>query len=295
VVEFPNWEGVGFVYGLTPRRAPVVTRLHTPFFETLVLDAAGRPSRLGDRVTCWLEEQAVRRADFLTSSTVHHREMMARVYRIPEARIRILPLGIPLPPMPVPSPAKRAGPRRVLYASRLEHRKGTLTLLEAIPRVLGQCGDVEFVLVGKDRPHAPGGKKFADHFREHHPDCAARVTFAGFVSDEELARHYAECDLFVVPSQYESFGLVFLEAMARGKPVIGCRAGGMIEVIADGETGYLVPVNDTDALVERMVALLRDDELRLRLGRAARKRVEEQFSAVLMAERTLALYSELCR
>ncbi len=298
VVEFPNWEGVGFVYTLAPRRAraAVVTRLHTPFFETLALDARGRPPRLGDRFTCWLEQTAVHRADRLTSSTVHHREMMARAYGLAEERVSIVPLGIPLPPPPAGDGAPRPpGPRTVLYVSRLEHRKGTLTLLEAIPRVLTACPETRFVLAGKDRPHAPGGKKFADHFREQHPAHLGQVEFRGFAPDEELARLYAGCDLFVVPSQYESFGLIFVEAMARGKPVIGCRAGGMNEVIADSETGYLIEVGDTDALVDRMVRLLGDDALRQQQGQAARRRAEERFSAARMAERSLELYRGLAR
>lgn len=294
IVEFPNWEGAGLVYALVPLRATVVTRLHTPFFETLSLDAGGRAPLWGERFTCWLEEQAVRRSDQLTSSTVHHRGLMARAYRIPEDRVHILPLGIPLPAAEEASPQLGRRPR-VLYVSRLEHRKGTLTLLDAVPKILAAVGPVEFVLVGKDRPHAPGGQRFADYFRQRYPDAQEHVSFLGFVEAGELVRQYQSCDLFVVPSQYESFGLIFLEAMARGKPVIGCRAGGMVEVIADGETGYLLPVGDTDALVDRVVGLLRDEELRRRMGRAARRRVEERFSAEVMAGRTLELYREWAR
>jgi len=293
VVEFPNWEGPGLVYTLAPRRAPVVTRLHTPFFETLSLDSGGRPPALGDRIVCWLEARAVRRSDHLTSSTVHHRKMMSRAYGIGEARVEILPLGIPLPRVEDMSSLPPSRPPRVLYVSRLEHRKGTLSFLEAIPQVMAAVGSVEFVLVGRDRPHAPGGKKFADYFHHRYPALAGSVSFLGFVGADELAQHYQSCDLFVVPSQYESFGLIFLEAMARGKPVIGCRAGGMIEVIADGETGYLTPVGDTGALVGKMVTLLRDAELRRRMGLAARHRVEQKFSAEIMAQRSLALYQRL--
>jgi glycosyltransferase involved in cell wall biosynthesis len=295
VVEFPNWEGVGFVYGLLPRRATVVTRLHTPFFETLELDVKGRTLHFGERFSCWLEEQAVRRSDHRISSTRAHRQLMSRNYGLVEDEIRILPLGIQLPTLGA-SPARPSNrPLKVLYVSRLENRKGTLTLLEAIPRVLAEVGPVEFVLAGKDRPHAPGGRHFAEYFAATYPQCLPYVTFAGFVGNAELEQHYRSCDFFVVPSQYESFGLIFVEAMAYGKPVIGGRAGGMVEVIADGETGYLVQVDNVDALVGRMVELLRDDSLRDKMGAAARQHVEAHFSSTEMAERTLALYRNLSR
>ena len=296
VVEFPNWEGPGLVYTHLPKRLPVVTRVHTPYFETLELDK-GDKIELGDRYLCWQEKRAVRAADAVISSTRAHRAMMAGAYGLSEAQVHILPLGITLPPTPPAQwPAKgRDEPLSVLYVSRLESRKGTQTLIDAIPRVVARFPKVHFTFVGRDRPHAPGERLFSDYFKAEYGQFMDKVTFAGFVDDEELVGMYQGCDIFAVPSIYESFGLIFLEAMGHGKPVIGCQAGGMPEVIADQETGFLTEPKNVDELTERLVQLLEDRQLRESMGRAGRQRVETLFDKKVMAQNAVDFYSEVAR
>jgi glycosyltransferase involved in cell wall biosynthesis len=294
LVEFPNWEGPGWSLARLPRHVSVVTRLHTPFFETLQLDNRNRAPNQAERFICWLEKSAVLSSDAITSSTRFHRAIMSSAYGLREEAVEILPLGIPMPPLRVTvekAPSER--PLRLLYVSRLEHRKGTLTLLDALPLVFARVPNVEVTLIGKDRPHAPGGVQFQDHFRAAHPELLARVRFLGYVPDDELARAYSECDLFVVPSVYESFGLIYLEAMAHGKPTIGCRAGGIPEVVEDGETGCLVPPEDVPALADRIVQLLQDAPLRESMGTRARHRAEKLFSVEVMAQNSLELYQRV--
>ena len=100
------------------------------------------------------------------------------------------------------------------------------------------------------------------------------VIFLGRVSDDKKYTLYEACDLFVMPSSEEGFGLVYAEAGAFGKPSIGCDVMGVPEAIAHEETGLLVPPNDADAVAEAILRLLRDDAERARMGAAARKRVE---------------------
>lgn len=295
-VEFPNWEGVGYWYARRPRsrRLPVFTRLHTPFLETLELKPHLR-RQPGSRFTCWLERHAVLAADHLICSTRAHTRMMAECYRFDPATVRILPLGAALPTdaeVAAIPPRDPAAPVRVLYVSRLEARKGALTLLDAVPGVLSDVASVEFLIAGKDRPEAPGGQLFADYFRTAYGCFADQVKFLGFVPDDELRRLYQTCDIFAVPSNYESFGLVFLEAMSWGKPVVGCRAGGMPEVIAEGETGFLVEPGDVAGLGACLARLCRDADLRARLGQAARQRACTLFDRSRMAEGMAALVAE---
>src|SRR5947209_17568718 len=101
-------------------------------------------------------------------------------------------------------------------------------------------------------------------------DLRDRVFFLGNVPNlEEIV---GASDLFLLPSEHESFGMAALEAMASEVPVIATRAGGLPEVVADGETGYLLPVGDVDAMAERAIAILSDKVLHRRLGRAGRAR-----------------------
>ncbi len=100
-------------------------------------------------------------------------------------------------------------------------------------------------------------------------------------------------DLFVAPSIYESFGLIFLEAMRWGTPVIGTTAGGIPEIVQDGESGLLVPPDDPARLAATIVGALRDEPLRRRLGEAGRRRVESCFTVEQMARRDAAIYEEV--
>ena len=112
------------------------------------------------------------------------------------------------------------------------------------------------------------------------------MRFHGEVSQAELSRLYDSCDLFVAPSLYESFGLIYLEAMAWGKPVIACNSGGVGEVVIHGETGILVPPADSAALAGAILRILSDNDLARRLGDSGRQRYLESFTSSAMAERS---------
>lgn len=291
IVEFPNWEGVGFRYLLKKRRKPVVTRLHTPYFETLLIDKGEARANLGDKFTCWMEKAAVKRSDYLTSATEYHKNFIASAYNIDKNRITLLPLGIQVPVLKE-LPPEHPNILKLLYVSRLEKRKGVLTLMEAIPKVLKGFSDAEFYFIGTDRPHAPGGRCFKEYFQEKFKDYTEKVHFLGYVSYNELNKHYTESDIFVVPSVYESFGLIYIEAMAYGKPVICCDTGGASEVVENGVTGFLVPASNSDLLAERILELLKNKELRKKMGRNGRIRVQNKFSSRQMAKMTADLYME---
>jgi N-acetyl-alpha-D-glucosaminyl L-malate synthase BshA len=135
-------------------------------------------------------------------------------------------------------------------------------VLRVIPSRLVMIGD------GPDRSRAEA------FCRQHH--LKDRVFFLGNVPNlEELV---GASDLFLLPSEHESFGMAALEAMASEVPVIATRAGGLPEVVEDGETGYLLPVGDIDAMAERAIAILSDKTLHRRLGRAGRARAEGEFN-----------------
>ena len=109
-------------------------------------------------------------------------------------------------------------------------------------------------------------------------DARARIRLHGKRPHDELPAFYRRADVLVVPSLSEAFGKPAVEAMASGLPVVATRVGGIPEVVADGETGLLVPPNDPVALAEAMGRLAADPALRARLGAAGRARAEERFS-----------------
>ena len=104
------------------------------------------------------------------------------------------------------------------------------------------------------------------------------VHFVGHQGEEELKGYYRKADLFAMPSCQEGFGIVFLEAMAFGKPVIGAASGGIPDIVIDGETGYLINYGDVDTLADRLVRLLTDPDLRQKMGVAAKQRIKENYT-----------------
>ncbi len=178
---------------------------------------------------------------------------------------------------------------------RLEKRKGVDTLLACLPAVLDEFPGVSVVLAGRDDLPGEGGQTFRAAF-EGSADgrrLAGRVHFLGRVSDEQLARLYADCDIFVAPSRYESFGLILLEAMMFAKPVVGGDVGGVREIVTDGDSGLLVPPGDATALGEALRSLCRSPDLRHRLGQRARVVYEERFTIERMTRRTNEFYDRL--
>ena len=118
------------------------------------------------------------------------------------------------------------------------------------------------------------------------------MIFHGVVSEEELKRQYRRCDLFVAPSLFESFGLIYHEAMQYGKAVVGCRTGGVPEVVDDGVEGLLVAPDSAEELRLALSRLMRDAGLRQRLGEAGGRRIRERSNHRAMAARMVDVYRE---
>jgi L-malate glycosyltransferase len=163
--------------------------------------------------------------------------------------------------------------------------KGQRHLIEAARLVLPQVPDARFVIAGEGELRPALERQIKDHHLEKH------VLLAGFRPDV-LSLHKA-FDIFVMSSVTEGLGTSLLDAMAAGKSVVATTAGGIPEVVVDGETGFLVPPRDHDAMAGAIVTLLKDDALRHRMGEAGRARVRAIFSAERMVQETLRVYQRV--
>jgi glycosyltransferase involved in cell wall biosynthesis len=163
--------------------------------------------------------------------------------------------------------------------------KGQRHLVEAAALVVRQVADARFVIVGEGELRPQLERQIKDRHLEKH------VLLAGFRPDV-LSVHKA-FDIFVMSSVTEGLGTSLLDAMACARPIVATTAGGMPEVVADGETGLLVPARDAEALAAAIVRLLKDNELRERMGRAGRERVLRCFSAEKMVKDTLRVYERV--
>lgn len=202
---------------------------------------------------------------------------------------QIIPNGIDFDQFATPAEpmeSLREGGPNILFVGRLEKRKGLKYLLRAMAGVWAHFPEARLIVVGAG-PLLDDYKKLVESHR------LENVVFAGFVSSEQLRRYYRSCDVFCAPSTgQESFGIVLLEAMASGKPMVASDIPGYRFVVTHGVEGFLVPPKDEQALALSLVRLLSDAELRAKMGQAGLKRAEE-FSWDKVAGRVLDFYDKV--
>jgi len=169
----------------------------------------------------------------------------------------------------------------ILSINRLIERKGNDVMIQAMPAVLKEIPSAIYIIGGSGRYETKLQRMVKDLKLEK------QVIFLNHLSDEDVVRLYKVCDVFVMPSRTlkeedtEGFGVVFLEANACGKPVIGSRCGGIPEAVADGYSGLLVNPSSVNEISQAVVGLLKDKDYAALLGAQGRKRVQEQFNSHL--------------
>jgi glycogen(starch) synthase len=225
------------------------------------------------------------------------REQIADIFAVPESRIAVIPNGIDPEDLPLGEEAELerlraefAAPdeRLVLLIGRLVYEKGFQIALEAMPELIERVPGTRFLVAGSGT-HESELKKQARELglMEH-------GTFLGWIGDDVLHLLYRIADVCVVPSIYEPFGLVALEAMASGCPCIVADTGGLREVVPHGEVGLRFRTRDPEALGGMVQRVLTDAELCERLVAEASEHVL-RFDWSDVARRTAAVYAELAR
>lgn len=249
---------------------------HAPVVTTFY----GAELRLGfRRFIAWAARRSAR-VVAISSYTANELRELADV------PIEVIPYAAALPAATA-SPERSHGDPTVLFVGRLVERKGVAHLIEA----LAQLRDHSRLVVVGDGPERPRLEA-----RARELGVADRVLFRGKVSDAELRGAYQAADVFVLPSVLDSrgdtegLGVVLLEAMNYGVPVIASRIGGIVDIVRDNETGILVSPGDAAALAAALRALLTDAPRARRLGEAGRKQLTEQFSWDAITARWEAVY-----
>lgn len=172
----------------------------------------------------------------------------------------------------------------IVCAARLEQEKDVTTLIASMKTVLAEFPDARCVIAGQGKQRTELEAQIA------RDGTTGKVVLAGFRDD--AISIIAASDIFVLPSLAEPFGLVLLEAMALGKPVIATAAGGPLEIVNSGESGLLVPPRDPAALADALRALLRSPQMRESMGVQGRERYEQHFTTRTMARVTLRVYEQ---
>lgn len=209
----------------------------------------------------------------VTDMTVIHNGIYPRGWRpsaasVRAARERYSPAGAPV----------------VVYFGRLEWEKGVHDLLAALPRVRRAFPGTRLVVAGQGR-QASALVEQARKLRVRRS-----VDFVGHLPDRALTALLATADVVVLPSRYEPFGIVALEAAAAGAPLVASTAGGLAELVVDGETGLSVTPGDVDGIATAVRAVLTDPAAAARRARAAKARLAKEFDWQGIAEQTVAVY-----
>ena len=179
----------------------------------------------------------------------------------------------------------------LLTLARIDPRKGQDMVIRCLPAVLKEFPDIKYIIAGTGNDQNRL-KKIVEEY-----DLNRQVIFAGEIAEEQIIDYYDLCDIFVMPSRQEGnmvegFGLSFLEANARGKPVIGGKHGGVPEAIVNGETGLLVKPTSTQEIADAIINLLRNEGLANRMGQKGKQRCLASYTWKHTAQKILNCIGE---
>ena len=224
----------------------------------------------------WIEPAVGRTADQVVA-TCSDEAFELKALGVPLHRISVVPCGVDTSLFRPDGPVEERGrPFRVLTASRLVRRKGVGTTIAALAQLVAEGRDVELVVVGGA---GVAGADLVDDPEYQRLDALARslgvrdhVTFRGQLGQHDMPSVYRSADVVVCAPWYEPFGIVPLEAMGCGRPVVASSVGGLIDTVVEDATGLHVPPRDESAVAAAVGALLDDTERREAYGRAGRER-----------------------
>jgi glycosyltransferase involved in cell wall biosynthesis len=196
--------------------------------------------------------------------------------RVVPEKVRVLPWGTDLAGVSANGRSSKVPDGKILLTvarlERSERYKRVSSVISAMTSVMKEFPDTYYIVVGD------GDERAELESAVKSLNLSGHVIFTGFCSDRELAQYYDSCDLFVMPSSKEGFGLVYVEAMAFGKVVVATREGATPEIVINGETGILVDPSHPEELERSIIHLLKNDSLRQKMGLAGRARVEAKYS-----------------
>lgn len=232
----------------------------------------------------------IRHADAVTANSTYTRGMIQELYDRP---VELIPFGATVEVTDTESVTHDTSDRfDILFVGRLVERKGVRYLLDAVAR-LRPKHDIHVDIVG-DGPLGPELEAHAARL-----GIRDQVRFHGFLGSRALARRYAECDVFVLPAVHDSkgdtegLGVVLVEAMSHGRPVIASAAGGIPDVVRDGVSGQLVPPGDVETLARALARYIEDPELARVHARAGQVHAKTNFSWSVIIDRLAKLYTRL--
>jgi glycosyltransferase involved in cell wall biosynthesis/GT2 family glycosyltransferase len=275
---------------------PIVSAYTTPFSVVRATqpETVGVPPFMADSIET-LERWAQGAAHAVQANGEHIAQAVAQHSGVgfDPSGLFVVPLGSQQP-RPAEPEMSSDRPVTCLFVGRLEPRKGIDLLLAAIPLILERDPSLRFVLAGQDDLPDGSGSTFRARFETDHPELVATgaVRFTGSVEYDEFCALLNEADVAVLPSRFESFGLVYVEAMAAGLPVVAIEGSGAEEVVVAQDTGLLCRANP-ESLTGAVLTLTGDIERAREMGRRGRARFQSNFTVEAMTDRFLDMFNRI--
>lgn len=279
---------------------PVIHMFHT--LAAMKTKVARSEDEVASQLRLDSEGRLLRNADRIIAATQAELAQFQWLYHADTQRVAVIPPGVDTAhfyPIPSDEALEYAGvpsdKRMVLFVGRVEPLKGIDGLLKAIAVLRAQTPDLYaslcLAVIGGSADDGEDVATEMSRLQEIRRALAIEetVTFLGQKAQDSLPYYYSAAEVVVVPSHYESFGLVALEAMACGTPVVASETGGLAFLVRDGETGFHVPTGDPEALAERLRRLLTDEVLRRRLGQQAAD-YARRYAWPIIADQVIDLY-----
>lgn len=239
---------------------PVIFHLHGGGFMDFYEREASAVGR-------WLIRGTLRRVDQIVVLTEKWRRQIAKI--TDNKNVLVIPNPVPIPASAGLDVSRRSA-SVILFLGRLDREKGVLDLVDALPAICSKVRGVSLQFAGE-------GDSAMIRTRAEERGVADHVEFLGWVNGEDKGRVLTEATLLALPSYVEGLPMGLLEAMAAGLPVVASAVGGIPDIIEDGVHGFLVPPGDVNALSDALGRLLADEELRIRMGMAGRRRIIERY------------------
>lgn len=240
----------------------------------------------------WLERQSFKKADYFCAVSQFAANTTQRLLKMP---------GVPIDVIPNPVDSRLFSPQDdvleqkdlIVFSGTICEKKGVRQLVQSFLKVSPAFPDANLLINGKDSIEPETRGSYIEYLKQTVPShLLSKIHFNGHVSLTDLPKIYAKAAVLVFPSHMETQGIVVIEGMSMGKVVVASKTGPGPEIIDDGVNGLLCDPHDPNSIAEKLIYALSDSNLRKNLGKAARQKVEQEFSVDILVKKNLDFYEK---
>ncbi len=288
ILEAPDWTGITAFMRL---RVPLVIRFHGSDAYFCKLD--GRNQKLKNK---WFESRALKGATAYIAPTTYAGEETAKIFNLDRNKVKTIHYGLEIENFHNESPEKFRE-KSILYIGTIIRKKGVFELAQIFNKVIATNPDATLTLIGSDSPDLKTGSNSTYKLVEalFSKKALPQVNYLGKVPYNETIDHIKNTQVCTFPSFAETLGMVTIESMALQKPVVNTSIGWAQELIDNGKNGFLVHPGDIDNYAEKVVMLLNDKELCLKIGKEARLKIESTFNINNIADTNIEYYKSIIK